>query len=71
MMTFTGWLTVRSGTEALHAPHTSTGLAAPPNRTVQALGNGILAKHGVWRAGRDGTSERLRVLAGQRSRPDS
>ncbi|MGW4840281.1 hypothetical protein [Streptomyces globisporus] len=43
-------------------------LAAPPNRTVQALGNGILAKHGVWRAGRDGTGERLRTLAGRQGR---
>ncbi|MFE6914008.1 hypothetical protein [Streptomyces rubiginosohelvolus] len=68
MMTFTGWLTARSETEACYAPHTSTALAAPANRTVQALGNGILAKHGVWRAGRDGTGERLRTLAGQQGR---
>ncbi|WP_318196273.1 hypothetical protein [Streptomyces sp. MCL20-2] len=70
MMTFTGWLTAQGGTEARYAPHTSTALAAPPNRTVQALGNGILAKHGVWRAGRDGTGERLRTLAGQQGQRD-
>ncbi|MEV1045759.1 hypothetical protein [Streptomyces sp. NPDC049916] len=70
MTTCTGWLTVHDGTEASYAPHTATGLAAPPNRTVQALGNGLLAKHGVRRAGRNGTTDRLRKLAeAQRQRP--
>lgn len=70
MTTLTGWLTAGSGAEARYAPHTSTGLAAPPNRTVQALASGLLAKHGVWRARRDGTRDRLLRLADQQSRPE-
>jgi hypothetical protein len=27
------------------------------------VSNGLLAKHGLWRARRDGTAERLRQLA--------
>lgn len=74
MTTLTGWLEAESETEARYAPHTLTGLAAPPNRTVQALASGLLAKHGVRRARRDGTSERLRglaELANQRNRPEA
>ncbi|MER7805457.1 hypothetical protein ABTX71_34765 [Streptomyces parvulus] len=65
MTTLTGWLTAGSGIEARYAPQTSTSLAAPPNRTLQALASGLMAKHGVWRAGRDGTHDRLHKLAQQ------
>jgi hypothetical protein len=62
MRTLTGWLTV-TDEGALYAPHTSKGLAAPPYKTLLTVSNGLLAKHGLWRARRDGTAERLRQLA--------
>ena len=62
MRTLTGWLTV-TDEGALYAPHTSKGLAAPPYKTLLTVSNGLLAKHGLWRAHRDGTAERLRQLA--------
>ena len=43
-----------------------TGLAAPPYRTLLTVSNGLLAKYGLWRARRDGTSARLHALAAQR-----
>ncbi|MGM1077847.1 hypothetical protein ACS0VI_16630 [Streptomyces sp. H28] len=68
MRTLTGWLTVH-GDEARYAPHTSRGMTAPANRTVQALANGLLAKHGVRRARRNGTTARLHHLAGLTGQP--
>ncbi|MFD1276025.1 hypothetical protein ACFQ51_43310 [Streptomyces kaempferi] len=65
MRTLTGWLTVTEK-EAVYAPHTSKGLAAPPYRTLLTVSNGLLAKYGLWRAQRDGTSARLQALAAQR-----
>ncbi|MEY9815014.1 hypothetical protein [Streptomyces albogriseolus] len=62
MRTATGWLTVDSG-EALYAPHTSVGMAAPPSRTVMTVANGLLAKQGLRRARRNGTTEHLHTLA--------
>lgn len=62
MRTFTGWLTVTGGS-ARYAPHTVKALAAPANKTLIALGNGLMAKQGLRRARRDGTSDRLRTLA--------
>ncbi len=62
MRTLTGWLTVDAG-NVTYAPHTSKGLGAPSSRTVQALGNGTLAKYGIWRARRDGTAARLQRLS--------
>lgn len=62
MRTVTGWLTVEDG-RALCAPHTSTGMTAPPNRLVTTVAHGLLAKHGLGRAQRDGTTARLRELA--------
>nr|QIY60680.1 hypothetical protein HEP85_01950 [Streptomyces sp. RPA4-2] len=65
MRTLTGWLTVTEK-DAIYAPHTSKGLAAPPYRTLLTVSNGLLAKYGVWRAQRDGTSARLQALAARR-----
>ncbi|MGX1117229.1 hypothetical protein RKD37_002592 [Streptomyces ambofaciens] len=62
MRTVTGWLTVEDG-RALYAPHTSTGMAAPQNRMVTTVANGLLAKQGLRRAQRNGTTARLRDLA--------
>ncbi|WP_326798195.1 hypothetical protein OG946_24715 [Streptomyces sp. NBC_01808] len=67
MRTVTGWLTVE-GDEALYTPHTSTGLSAPPNKTVMAIANGLLTKRGLRRAERDGTSARLQYMADAASR---
>ncbi|MFD7704120.1 hypothetical protein [Streptomyces caelestis] len=62
MRTATGWLTVDSG-EALYAPHTSVGMTAPPSRTVMTVANGLLAKRGLRRARRNGTTAHLHDLA--------
>lgn len=64
MRTLTGWLAV--GDEgAVYAPHTSKGMSAPANRTVQMIANGLVAKTGMRRTRRDGSLERLRSLARQ------
>ncbi|MFF4524498.1 hypothetical protein [Streptomyces bluensis] len=64
MRTVTGWLTVKDG-ETVYAPHTSAGMAAPPSKTVMTVANGLLAKQGLRRAQRNGTTARLRDLAAQ------
>lgn len=51
----------------IYAPHTSKGFAAPPNKTLLLIANGLLVKAGLWRARRQGSAERLRQLA---ARPD-
>ncbi|WP_446046156.1 hypothetical protein [Streptomyces olivaceus] len=61
MRTLTGWLTV-TDEGALYAPHTSKGMAAPPHRTVATVASGLMAKHGLRRARRNGTVARLRQL---------
>jgi hypothetical protein len=43
----TGWLTVGDDGAMRYAPHTETGYAAPPNKTLLLLLNGALAKRGV------------------------
>ncbi|HEX3778373.1 MAG TPA: hypothetical protein VHX38_01815 [Pseudonocardiaceae bacterium] len=58
----TGWLDSSNGT-IRYAPHTLHGLSAPPLKTVQALGNGMLAKYGLWQARRQGTLATLHSLA--------
>ncbi|MFJ9662559.1 hypothetical protein ACIRPR_31925 [Streptomyces griseoflavus] len=62
MRTATGWLTVDNG-EMLYAPHTSVGMTAPPSRTVMTVANGLLAKQGLRRARRNGTTAHLHNLA--------
>jgi nitroimidazol reductase NimA-like FMN-containing flavoprotein (pyridoxamine 5'-phosphate oxidase superfamily) len=42
----TGWLEVDDNT-VVYAPHTETGYRTPPNKTLQLLINGALAKQGV------------------------
>jgi nitroimidazol reductase NimA-like FMN-containing flavoprotein (pyridoxamine 5'-phosphate oxidase superfamily) len=49
----TGWLEAGND-RALYAPHTQTGFAAPPNKTLLLLGNGLQAKLGVRKARRAG-----------------
>lgn len=49
----TGWMTVDDGT-VRYAPHTDKGYAAPPNKTLVLLANGLLTKIGVRRAVRRG-----------------
>jgi hypothetical protein len=45
----TGWLEAGDG-GALYAPHSATGLVAPPNKTLLLLLNGLQAKRGVRKA---------------------
>lgn len=59
---FTGWLEA-SGDDVIYAPHTSRGFAAPPNKNLLLVSNGLLAKAGLWRARHQGSAERLRQLA--------
>lgn len=49
----TGWLEVAGG-QALYAPHTESGFAAPASKTLLLLGNGYLARKGLKRARREG-----------------
>jgi len=50
----TGWLDVGENGEAVYSPHTETGFAAPPNKTLLLLANGLLAKRGLRKARREG-----------------
>jgi hypothetical protein len=52
---YTGWLDAGDDGSALYAPHTETGYAAPPNKTLLLLVNGAFAKKGV-RAARRGAA---------------
>ena len=45
----TGWLD-----DGLYAPHTETGFAAPKNKTLLLLANGLLAKQGLRKARKEG-----------------
>jgi hypothetical protein len=49
----TGWLEAGDD-RGLYAPHSETGFAAPPNKTLLLLGNGLQAKVGVRRARKAG-----------------
>lgn len=70
----TGWLSVdgahaaASGAAearpAMYAPHTSRGFVALPSKTLLLVGNGLLAKYGMWQARRNGSVERLQQLIG-------
>jgi hypothetical protein len=62
---FTGWLEVSPG-GAIYAPHTSKGFVAPPRKRLLLVSNGLLAKYGLWQAGRQGTAARLAQLARER-----
>ncbi|WP_330180524.1 hypothetical protein OHB26_29540 [Nocardia sp. NBC_01503] len=55
----TGWLE-SAGTTGTYAPHTSSGFAAPANKTVLLLANGFLARRGLKRAKQEGLLEALR-----------
>ena len=37
---------------AVYAPHTQSGFAAPPNKTLLLLANGAMAKRGLRKARR-------------------
>jgi hypothetical protein len=50
---YTGWLEA-DGESGLYAPHTEQSFAAPSNKTLLLLANGLLAKRGVRRARREG-----------------
>ena len=45
----TGWLE-----DGLYAPHTQSGFAAPKNKTLLLLANGLLAKQGLRKARKEG-----------------
>jgi hypothetical protein len=50
----TGWIESEGDGAGLYAPHTHSGFAAPPNKTLLLLSNGAFAKAGVRRARREG-----------------
>jgi hypothetical protein len=50
----TGWLESGGDGVAVYAPHTHSGFAAPPNKTLLLISNGALAKAGVRKAIRAG-----------------
>ncbi|HEV3376612.1 MAG TPA: pyridoxamine 5'-phosphate oxidase family protein [Thermoleophilaceae bacterium] len=55
----TGWLE-----DGLYAPHTASAFRAPRNKTLLLLANGLLAKHGLRKARREG-----RIQGAGESRP--
>jgi hypothetical protein len=57
----TGWLEV-DGDTAVYAPHTSSGVAAPPVKSVQNFFNGVFAKQGWHKARKEGTMAKLAEL---------
>lgn len=64
--TLTGWLDCAGNGQAVYAPHTSKGYAAPPVKTLVLVFNGLLAKWGYRRALRQRLPERLERLARER-----
>jgi len=64
--TSTGWLDVSDGGAAVYAPHTSKGFAAPPQKTLLLVGNGLLAKARLRQARRGGLPAQLDALAAER-----
>jgi hypothetical protein len=57
----TGWLDVDPETgRAVYAPHTESGFLAPANKTALLIGNGAMAKYGLWKARREGRDAALR-----------
>jgi hypothetical protein len=65
---FTGWLDVPDDGPAIYAPHTSKGFAAPPNKNLLLVTNGVVAKFGLWRARRNGAAAVLEELAAAHDR---
>ncbi len=57
----TGWLQV-DGDTVVYAPHTTSGFAAPPVKSVQMFFNGVFAKRGWRKARREGTLAELAQL---------
>jgi hypothetical protein len=55
MRTLTGRLTV-THEDSRYAPHTSTGLAAPPYKTFLTASKRLLAQYELRRTRRDGTA---------------
>jgi hypothetical protein len=59
---YTGWLDVDDHGIATYAPHTTRGFAAPPNKSLLLVTNGLLAKlrtrHAAPHTGAHGTSSR-------------
>ncbi len=67
----TGWLEV-DGDTVVYAPHTTSGFAAPPVKSVQMFFNGVFAKQGWRKARREGTLAKLAQLKDEHraDRPD-
>lgn len=55
----TGWLEA-DGETGTYAPHTASGFAAPPNKTLLLLANGFLARRGLKKAQQEGLLDALR-----------
>ena len=59
----TGWLDVAADGSATYAPHTAKGFAAPPNKRLLLVTNGLMAKYGLRKAKREHVAERLQAAA--------
>ena len=57
----TGWLDVAADGSATYAPHTAKGFAAPPNKRLLLVTNGLMAKYGLRKARHDHVAERLQA----------
>jgi hypothetical protein len=65
--TLTGWLEVDDDGRATYAPHTTKGFAAPPQKTMLLVSNGLIAKLGLWQARRNDVLESLERQQAERA----
>lgn len=67
----TGWLECDDAGRGHYAPHTSSGVYAPPVKSLLLLSNGLLAKYGTWRGRGDRASRHLAALIAARAEADA
>lgn len=60
---YTGWVEVGDSGQLRYHPHTAKGFAAPANKRLLLIANGLRAKIGLRQARRRGDSDRLQRLA--------
>lgn len=61
----TGWIELgEDRRDALYAPHTEGGFAAPPNKTLLLLANGFMARRGLRKAARAQAAPKQATQAG-------
>ncbi|WP_185972612.1 hypothetical protein [Georgenia yuyongxinii] len=67
----TGWLVCDDAGGGHFAPHTSSGVYAPPVKSLLLVSNGLLAKYGEWKGRGDRASQGLTALLAAREAADA